>query len=285
MPDLSIVIVNYNTSKELQRCLTSIYSNATPLDVEVVVVDNNSQDDSVSMVRKDFPQVKLVEPGYNSWFTGGNNIGVAAAEGDYVLILNPDTVIFPNTLQTLLTYLRTHSQVGAVSSRQIFPDGSTIPNGSRAARYIDLLLDYTFLGWLLFPWRNRRKRFMMYAEWDRQSTRSVEVVPDSCFMLSRQLFNSLNGFDEAFKLYFTEDDICLRLQRSGYEIHFVADAVIEHEEHASVRQNQRLATQIYFDDLIIYTHKYYGTIAAWILKALAMPVRSAMKFMQSIHVA
>ena len=283
MPELSVVVVNYNTREPLRRCLQSLHAERDHVDLEVIVVDNGSRDGSVDMVRADFPDVQLIVPGRNTWFTGGNNLGLAAAQGEYVLILNPDTVVFSGTLQTMLAYLREHPRVGAVACRQVFPDGETIQNASRAPRYVDLLLGYTFLGTLLAPWRARRRARMWYDGWDRLSTRAVEVIPDSCLMASRALLQRLGGFDEAFKLYFTEDDLCIRIRETGHEIHFLAEAAIEHQEHASVSQVQRLASQIYFDDLIVYARKYYGRAAAWGLRVLVAPTRRAMDVMQRLR--
>ena len=276
MPDLSVVIVNYNTREPLRRCLTSLQTERGRLDVEVIVVDNGSRDGSAEMVRADFPDVHLIEPGRNTWFTGGNNLGLAAATGDYVLILNPDTVLHSGTLPAMVAYLRERPQVGAVACRQVFPNGQTIRNCSRAPRYLDLLLGYTLLGTLLAPWRKRRQARMWYADWDRLSTRAVEVIPDSSLMAPRALLQELGGFDEAFKLYFTEDDLCLRVWAEGRVVHFLAEVTLQHEEHASVSQVQRLASQAYFDDLIVYARKYYGRTAAWLLRALVAPTRRAM---------
>lgn len=281
--DLSIVIVSYNTCGLLRRCLTSIQEQRGDLDVEVIVVDNGSKDSSVDMVREQFPAVKLIEPDHNTWFTGGNNRGVQAASGEYVLILNPDTVILPGTLQTMIAYLRQHLNVGAITCQMQFLDGRVQFTCSRVPRYPDLVLGYTFLGVPLAPWRKRRRRAMWYEGWRRDSTRSVEVIPDSCLMLSLDLWRQVGGYDERLKLYFTEDDICKRILASGYEIHFVAEAALLHEEHASTSQVQRLASQVYFDDLLYFARKYYGTLAAALLQALIAPTRYAMDAVQRLR--
>ena len=284
MPELSIVIVNYNTREPLRRCLASIQAERGALDVETIVVDNGSQDGSADMVRAEFPDVKLIAPGRNTWFTGGNNLGLEAASGEYTLILNPDTRIQAGTLQTMLDYARTHPQVGIVTCRQQFPTGETIPNCSRAPRYLDLLLGYTLLGVLLSPWRNRRRARMWYADWDRRSTRAVEVAPGSCLLGATALLRAFGGLDAAaFKLYFAEDDLCRRMVAAGHEVHFVAEAAIWHEEHASVKQVQRLASQIYFDDLIAYARKHSGNGAAALLRALVIPTRLGMDLAQRLR--
>lgn len=102
---------------------------------------------------------------------------------------------------------------------------------------------------MLRPWRDSRRKHMWYTGWLRDTTRPVEVIPDLSMMSPLALIRQLNGFDETLKLYFTEDDICRRILNAGYEIHFVAEALLIHEEHASTSQVQRLASQVYFQDL------------------------------------
>jgi len=281
--ELSIIIVGYNTCQPLRRCLESIQAQRGELELEIIVVDNGSLDGSVDMVRQGAPEAILIEPGHNTWFTGGNNLGIQAATGEYALILNPDTVIQPGTLQTLLAYLRDHPEVGAATCRMLFPDGRLQSTCSEAPRYPDRLLGYTFLGAPLAPWRNRSRARMWYAGWERDSTRAVEVIPDSCLMAPLSLLREIGGFDEAFKLYFTEDDICKRILARGYALHFVAEVNILHEEHASVSQVQRLASQVYFDDLIVYARKYYGPLAAILMRALIAPTRWATDVAQRLR--
>ncbi len=276
--NLTTVICNYNTRDQLARALQSLLDTTADLAHEIIVVDNDSKDGSADMVRQDFPQVKVIESGANLWFTGGNNLGMRVAQGDYVLILNPDTVIQPNALPTMVAYLDAHPNVGGITSRMIFGDGRLQRNCSRFATYTDLLLGYTLLGLFLKPWCDRRRQVMWYADWDRESDKSVEVVPDSNLMVRRPLLDQINYFDEKLKLYFTEDDICWRIIHAGHEIHYVAGATIIHDEHASVSQVQRLATQVYFRDLITYTRKHFGSLRAYLLAALIYPTRTAMNW-------
>jgi GT2 family glycosyltransferase len=103
---------------------------------------------------------------------------------------------------------------------------------------------------------------MWYADWDRSSTRAVEVAPGSCLMVRRPILEQIDHFDEALKLFFTDDDLCRRIIGTGAEIHYVAEATIIHDEHASLNQVPRLTTRVYFEDLITYTRKYFGRAAA-----------------------
>lgn len=283
-PDLSVVIVNYNTRDYLRHCLASIEAQRGDLPVEVIVVDNASQDGSAAMVRAEFPRVVLVEPGVNTWFTDGNNLGVDQAQGDYVLLLNADTLVQPTMLPTMVAYLRAHPGVGALTCQQrSFDGGEILRICSRAPAYLDLLLGYTFLGAIFAPWRNRRRARMWYADWERDTTRAVEVIPGSCILAPRDLLLKLGTFDARFRLYFPEDDLCRRILQAGYEVHFLADALLLHEEHASTRQAQRLASRVYFDDLIAFARKWHGAPAALLLWLLVIPTRFAMDIAQQLR--
>jgi hypothetical protein len=286
MPDLSVTIVNYNTRDKLKVCVESLLHEKGDLSLEILVVDNGSKDGSQAMMEElasQHAEVIFINPARNTWFTGGNNLAMQQATGDYVYILNPDTIIQPNTLQTMLAYLKQHAHVGAVSCRMIYPDGRLQPTCSRAPRYIDLLLGYTFLGALLFFWRAARRREMWYEGWQRDTDKSVEVVPDSNLMLSRALQQQVGYFDERMKLYFTEDDLCRRILATGKEIHFLAHTYIEHHERSSTQQVQRTASQAYFDDLVIYSLRYYGTFRTRLLQSLVIPTRSLMDVAQRLR--
>jgi hypothetical protein len=279
---LSTVIVNYNTRDHIARALASLIENTGDLAHEIILVDNASRDGSADMVRVQFPTVRLMASPTNLWFSGGNNLGMRAAQGQYVYILNPDTVIPPGALQTMVAYLDAHPEAGAITCRMVFPDGRYQLTCSRLAGVLDLLFDYTLLGPLLSPWRNQRRRAMWYDGWDRTTNRAVEVAPGSNLMVRRTVLDQSGLFDEALKLYFTEDDLCRRILAAGKEIHFVAGVTILHEEHASVSKVQRLATHVYFNDLITYMRKYYGRPAALLLAALVFPTRAAMYVKQSV---
>lgn len=283
-PDLSIIIVNYNTCDYLRACLASIEAQKGDLSVDVVVVDNASKDGSAQMIREEYPRVKLVEPGVNTWFTGGNNLGVREAAGEYALLLNSDTLIQPGMLQTMIAYLRANANVAAVTCQQRSMDGATVLRiCSQVPEYVDLLLGYTFLGVLFAAVRDRRRAEMWYTGWERETTRAVEVIPGSCIMAARETLARLGPFDERLKLYFPEDDMSKRILAEGREIHFVAEAVLLHEEHASTRQAQRLASRVYFDDLIAFTRKWHGGFKALLLATLVIPTRVAMDAAQRLR--
>ncbi len=270
---LSTVICNYNTRDELARALESLQATTGDLAHEIIVVDNASRDGSAAMVREQFPAVRLIESGENLWFSGGNNLGIQAAQGNYVLILNPDTIMQPGTLQTLVQYLDDHLDVGAVTARMTFAGGTVQQTCSRFSGYLDNVLGHTFVG-VLFPgWRERRRAQIWYSDWDRESTHPVEVAPGSCIMARRAILQQIGGFDPALKLFFTDDDFCRQIIGTGTAIHYVAEATLIHDEHASLDQVPRLTRRVYWEDLLAYTRKYHGALHAWVLAALLIPTR------------
>ncbi len=280
MPDVSIVIVNYNTREPLRRCLQSIQAERGTLELEVIIVDNASKDESAAMVREVMPEAKLIEPGHNTWFSGGNNIGFQQATADIIYILNADTRLQPDGLQTMLAYLQAHPDVGAVTCRMEYPDGRLQQTCSQVPDYLNLLLGYTFLGVFLSRWRDKRRQVMWYSGWDRASTHPIEVGPGSNLLCPRAVIQKISGFDEHLKLYFTEDDLCKKILDAGYAVHFVGGVLLLHEERASTSQVWRLASHIYFEDLLTFSRKYYGAARTLVLQALIVPTRLAMNLAQ-----
>ncbi|MCU0512755.1 MAG: glycosyltransferase [Anaerolineae bacterium] len=260
-PILSVVIVNYNTRDLLRACLLSLRGSQLP--AQVIVVDNASGDGSAAMIRADFPEVCLLAQPENTWYCGGNNLGIAAATGDFVLLLNPDTVIRPDALARLVAFLQAHPHYAGATARLIYPGGAVQRTCSRRATYADLLLHHTPLGVLLPGWRRRRSAWQWYADWPRDTDADVEVVPGSCLLMRREEL----WLDDRLKLYFPEDDLARRQQRP---YRFLAAAVIEHHEKSVTRT--WLATRLYFRDLLIYTRRQHGAAAAALLWAGSRPL-------------
>jgi GT2 family glycosyltransferase len=263
-PELAVVIVNYNTRDLLHACLMALQASTIPL--EIIVVDNHSRDGSASMVAQEFPSGQLLALDENTWFCGGNNRGIAAAKAPYVLMLNPDTEIAPNACEKMLTVLKDNPHLAGVTGRLIYPTGETQQTCSRLPGFADLLIEHSLLRLIPFLTESRRHA-RWYADWGRDTDRDVEVAPGSCVLLRRD-DAPLNG---DLRLYFPEEDLAQRLQRP---FRFVAAARIVHHEKASTRS--WLATAVYFDDLMIYTHTHHGRLAAGLLWLFSRPLYAGM---------
>jgi len=259
---LSIIIVNYNTREDLRLCLAALHE-CRPLP-EIIVVDNASTDGSVEMIRESFPAIRLLAPGRNTWFTGGNNLGLKAATREFVLLLNPDTIAPPEALAALVEFADAHPEYAGVTAQLRYPDGVVQHTCSRLPTYAYLLLNHTPLGWLLPGQRAKLNARHWYAGWQRDTGLEVEVVPGSC-ILGRRGDWLLN---EDLLLYFPEDDLGRRVQPRKF--YFLPSARIIHRENSATGNWN--AKRIYFRDLIVYTRQHHGVIRAGLLWLLSRPM-------------
>lgn len=264
MSTLSVVIVSYNSRDDLRLCLAALRHSTLP--AEVIVVDNASSDGTPAMVRAEFPEVMLLEPGYNTWFCGGNNLGVAAASGDYALLLNPDTMAPPDALRVMVDFLDSHPDYAGATLQLRYPGGAIQRTCSRAPTLRYLLLTQTALRWLplLSGPRARAEAHHWYAGWDRDRDFDVEAVPGSCTCMRRTEL----WLDDSLRLYFNEDDLARRFANRKFR--FLAAPAVLHREKSVTRT--ATASRLYFGDLMTYTRKWYGLGAAFLLWVVSRPL-------------
>ncbi len=262
MPDLSVVIVSYNTRDLLRSCLLSL-RQSEGLALEVIVVDNASSDGSAELVRAEFPEATLLAQSLNTWYCGGNNIGIRAAHADTLLLLNPDTEVAPDALALMHSFLRENRDYAGVTAQMRYPDGALQQTCAQRTRYQDLLLSHSLLGWLLPSLKRQSSHRRFYGDWDRQSDRDVAAIPGSCTMMRRDVL----WLDEDLLLYFPED--ALADQVPGRR-RFRAAARITHHEKSSTRSF--FATRIFFRDMLVYCRKRFGLARMLLLWLLSRPV-------------
>lgn len=260
--DLSVIIVNYNTREDLRVCLSALH-DCQPMP-EVIVVDNASTDGSAEMVRSEFPQVMLLTPGRNTWFCGGNNLGIEAAQGEYALLLNPDTVSSQDALEAMIRFMDEHPEYAGATIQLRYPNGTIQRTCSHIPTYRYLILTQTPVGWLLLGMKHRANAWHWYEEWNRDADHDVEVVPGSCLLMRRDELL----LDDRLLLYFPEDDLARRAD--GRKFRFLASSYIVHREKSVTRT--ALATRIYFRDLISFTYKHHGRAGAALLWLLTRPM-------------
>jgi GT2 family glycosyltransferase len=220
---LSIVIICWNDLRVIGDCLRSIYQGAHATNFEVVVSDNGSVDGSVEFIRKHYPQVRIVENRQNLGFARGNNAGIRASRGEYVLILNPDTIIHGGALDKLVEFAERRSGAGAFGCRVLNPDGTY----QVSARLFPTVLRY----WVSALGLSRLSSFFIYEEyprWRGDTERSIDWQSGCCVMFRGNLLKRLGGFDEQFFYHFEEVDLCRRVWNAGYPILFTPEAVITH---------------------------------------------------------
>jgi len=269
MYDLSIIIVNWNTKELLRRCLNSIYHNTNKLSFEVLVVDNASQDGSAEMIKKEFPQVRLVENKKNFGFARGNNQGFLRSKGEYVLILNPDTEVVSDALLQMVGYLKLNKEVGAVSGRLVYPDGTFQRYYSRFPTFLSMLTTWFLPRTIAYKLKPTRAYLML----DDDFSKEIEVPQPagSCLMVRRDLFLEEGFMDEQFPLFFNDVDLCRRVYDKGLKIFVLPAAEIIHCKGKGGLEQAKpflFLSAEYFISMVDYFTKHEGAIKAQLLKIL-----------------
>ena len=262
MPDLSVVIVSYNTRDLLRNCLASLRASVG-LELEIIVVDNASSDGSAEMARAEFPEARVLAQTLNTWYCGGNNIGIDAASADTVLLLNPDTEVAPDALALMYRFLLDNPDYVGVTAQLVYPNGEVQQTCARIPDFRHLLFVYSALGYLLPTLKREHHSDVTYGDWDRRGDRDVEAIPGACTMMRREDIR----LDDDLLLYFPEEALARRHQKP---MRFLAAARIKHHEKSSTRS--WLATSIFFRDLLVYCRVHHGNSRMLLLWLLSRPV-------------
>lgn len=259
---LSIIIVNYKSKGLLKQCLRGIFDAQLKLDFEVIVVDNASRDGSEAMIRQHFPHVQVMTAPTNRGFGAGNNLGLAKAKGEYILVLTPDVAVFPGAVEDLHRYLVAHREVGLVGPKLINPDG-TIQNSTYLfPSFLMAVFRRTPLGRL--PGAKRQLKKYLMRDWQHDDTRPVGWLLGACFMARADKLRELGGFDERYFLYVEDTDLCRRFWASGSEVHYVhtAEMVHYHQRESAVNPGPSgifsYPTRIHIRSWLTYFKKYRG---------------------------
>jgi GT2 family glycosyltransferase len=224
--DVSIIIVSWNTREILRDCLESVYAKTEGIAFEVIVIDNASSDGSPDMVRRDFPDVRLVENVENRGFAAANNQGIRVAAGRYVLVLNSDTIVLDHAITKAVAFADANPRAAVVGCRVLNPDRTVQATCFMYPSLLNMLLSASYL-YKLFP----RSRFFgreRMTWWNRDDVREVDVVT-GCFMLvRREAIDEVGVMDEAFFMYGEETDWCFRFNKAGWRVVFTPAAEIIH---------------------------------------------------------
>lgn len=253
---LSIVIICWNDLGVIRECLRSIHERTHSTEFEVIVSDNGSTDGSIEFIRRTYPDVLVLENGSNLGFAKGNNVGIRVSKGEYVLILNPDTIIHEGALDALVAFADRHEEAGGFGCRILNSDGSYQVSGRlfpTVRRYWVFALYLRHLSRLssLFDYEE-------YRGWKGESERLIDWQTGCCVMFRRDLLKRLGGFDEQFFYHFEEVDLCRRVWDAGFPIIFTPEAVITHLGGQSVK---RFPLRFEIEKLrsrYRYFYKYFG---------------------------
>ncbi len=269
-PDVSVVIVNYNVRDFLSQAVRSVLAASRDLSVETWVVDNNSIDGSVDMLREDFPWVRVIANRENVGFGAANNQAIHASTGRHILILNPDTILQEDTLSTLVAFMDAHPDIGAAGCQILNPDGSFAPE-SRRSFPTPATAFYRMTGLSrLFP---RSPRFGRYnlTHIPRDRVADVDALSGSCMMVRREAIRQAGAFDEDFFMYGEDLDLCFRIQQAGWRIVYTPDTQIIHYKGESTKKGDFRYVKLFYGAMLLFMDKHMtgrgSRPLAWLLKA------------------
>ena len=236
--DISVIIVSYNSSPYLVRCLRSIESRFAGVTYEVCVVDNASKDRTRKILRDQFPRVQLIVNERNLGFAAGVNQGLERTHGPYVLWLNPDAEILSDGMKELFQYMEREPKVGIIGAQILDPDGG-IQWSCRSFPSYRTVLCHRYS--LLTRWlpQNRFTRDYLHADWDHGEIREVDWVSGACLFHRRAVLRDIGGLDDRFFMYCEDVDFCLRAKQGGWSTHYHPAARVLHRIGRSTRQLHR----------------------------------------------
>lgn len=287
--ELSVIIVNYNVREFLEQALRSVDRAGRHLSMEVFVVDNSSVDGSVTMIREEFPHVRLIANTRNVGFSRANNQAIRQARGHHLLILNPDTIVQEDTLETLLRFMEEHPDAGAVGCKILHPDGRFARESRRAFPTPEVAF-YRLVGLAsLFPSSRRFGRYnMTYLPEDQVA--EVDALSGSCMLVRKDaLYRSADGagagaglLDEDFFMYGEDLDWCYRIQQAGWKIYYTPETQIIHYKGESTKKGELRYVRLFYGAMMRFTEKHFEYRYPGLLSAM---LRLGILFRASLSVA
>ena len=263
MTKLSIVIVNYNVRNYLEQCLQSVQKALEGIEGKVWVVDNNSSDDSVEVLRRDYPWVRLVANTENMGFARANNLAIRQSQSEYVLLLNPDTVVEEPTLRGVLQFMDAHPEAGGAGVMMHNADGTLAPESRRGlpTPWVAALKMFGFT----------KRYYMSYLPWDQPGR--IDVISGAFCMLRRKAIDQVGLLDEDFFMYGEDIDLSYRLLKGGWQNWYLPFSII-HFKGKSTQKTDYRYVHIFYQAMLIFFRKHYSHLSF----IYAIPVKLAIYF-------
>ena len=260
---LSIVIVSYNVRAYLEECLQSVRKALEGIEGEVWVVDNNSQDDSVETLRRDYPWVRLVANTENMGFARANNLAIRQSQSDYVLLLNPDTVVEEPTLRGVLDFMDAHPEAGGSGVMMHNADGTLAPE-SRRGLPTPWVAGLKMLGFT-------KRYYMSHLPWDQPGR--IDVISGAFCMLRRKAIDQVGLLDEDFFMYGEDIDLSYRLLKGGWQNWYLPFSITHYKGKSTQKTDYRYV-HIFYQAMLIFFRKHYSHLSF----LYAIPVKIAIYF-------
>jgi GT2 family glycosyltransferase len=267
-PRLSVILLNHNSGDLLRACLDSIFAKPPPFDFEVIVPDNASADSSLKLAAEAWgDQIRIINNGANKGFAWGNNRGIEVSRGEYVCILNPDTVVRPGALSALVHFLDNNQRAGFVGPKVVKPGGTFQRSSKRSIPTPFDAISRALLLSRIFPGSQRFARYEM-TYLDEDQAQKVEACDGCCMMVRQSVIAEIGKLDEGYFIYCEDVDWFLRASWAGWEVWYYPEAVIEHH-HAHTQSFRRYRTVRDFHNSMIRFHrKFYAARYPSVVNAL-----------------
>ena len=264
---ISIVIVSYNVSKLLDECLQSVARALQGIDGEVFVVDNHSVDNTIAMLKEKHPEVKVIANEENVGFSRANNQAIRQSAAEYVLLLNPDTVVYENTLHGVLDFMDKHPEAGGAGVRMLTREGHRAPESRRSipTPWVAML---KMLG-------ATRRYYMSHLSWDEPG--QIEAVSGAFFLVRRKALDQVGLLDEDYFMYGEDIDLSYRLLKGGWQNWYLPYDIIHYKGESTQKSSFRYV-HTFYQAMLIFFRKHYGHLSIF----FALPVKVAIYFRASL---
>jgi len=260
---LSVVIVNYNVRLLLEECIKSVEKALDGIEGDIFVIDNNSSDGSVEYIRERFPKVHIIANKENLGFARANNQAIRMTDAEYILLLNPDTVVYENTLRGCLDFMDANPEAGGVGVRMLTREGKVAPESRRAVPTPWV----AFLKMLGFT----RRYYMSHLPWDKPGR--IEVVSGAFCMLRHKALDQIGLLDEDFFMYGEDIDLSYRLLKGGWQNWYLPYDIIHYKGESTQKSSFRYV-HVFYQAMLIFFRKHYSHLSFLI----SLPIQTAIYF-------
>lgn len=253
--ELSIVIVSWNTQELLKDCLNSVYSETNNIEFEIIVVDNASTDKSVEMLKKEFPEVKIIENKENVGFSRASNQGIRLSSATYILLLNPDTIIRDNAIEKMVDFIDAHPEAGAIGCQLLHKNGKHLVGDAGYVISLKTAISYAFFLSIIF--HKICKGLVINHKIDHEEEPiEVDWISGACFLVRHSILKRIGLLDEDFFMFVEDMEWSRRIKREGFKIYYLPYMSIIHLAGVSTSQQTQIKniSTLWVENL----HKFYS---------------------------
>lgn len=254
---LSIIIISYNVEKLLKDCIESIYRETKDRAFDIWIVDNNSRDNSIQMIKSNFPEINLIENKQNVGFTKANNVAISRSKSDYILLLSPDTLILQNAIEKMVSFMNQNPKVG-ISGCRILNEDRTLQLACRRSIPTPKVAFFRLTGLSkLFPNSKIMAKYNL-TYLDPNEPHEVDAVSGAFLVIRREVIDDIGMLDENFWIYGEDLDWCLRAKKAGWKVMYYPHAEIIHYKGVGCKTNNRKTTFEFYRAMYLFHKKHFA---------------------------